>query len=264
MRDQLVTQLGVDRRTCTPPTACSTTPTWPSSLARPARAALPAVDGRHPAARLQRGDGSDIFAAMREGDMLVHHPYDAFDTSVERVHRPGRRRSRRAGDQAHDLPHVGRFADRAEPDPGRRAGQAGGGAGGAQGPLRRGDATSAGRGPSSAPACTWSTASPASRPTPSGADRPPRGRRHPPLRPHRHGQLPPDDGPAVHRLRAVHMRPGHRRGRRRPVQLPHRVRAAARYRKLLVARSTCATRILAEIVARSSRPTRTGQGHDRR
>jgi polyphosphate kinase len=30
------------------------------------------------------GDGVDIMAAMREGDLLVHHPYDSFATSVER------------------------------------------------------------------------------------------------------------------------------------------------------------------------------------
>ena len=35
-----------------------------------------------------RGEGdkaSDIFAAIREGDILVNHPYDAFSTSVERL-----------------------------------------------------------------------------------------------------------------------------------------------------------------------------------
>ncbi|WP_354701365.1 Polyphosphate kinase [Paraconexibacter sp. AEG42_29] len=36
--------------------------------------------------RLQGEDGArgDIFAAMRQGDVLVHHPYDSFSTSVER------------------------------------------------------------------------------------------------------------------------------------------------------------------------------------
>ncbi len=38
----------------------------------------------HP--RLREGDDeqADIFAAMRRGDVLVHHPYDSFHTSVER------------------------------------------------------------------------------------------------------------------------------------------------------------------------------------
>jgi polyphosphate kinase len=48
---------------------------------------------RHPAwsgvtqPRLQVGGGdqeADVMAAMREGDILVHHPYDSFATSVER------------------------------------------------------------------------------------------------------------------------------------------------------------------------------------
>ncbi|MGH2880021.1 MAG: polyphosphate kinase 1 [Solirubrobacteraceae bacterium] len=38
----------------------------------------------HP--RLLKGEGErpDVFGAMREGDVLVHHPYDSFATSVER------------------------------------------------------------------------------------------------------------------------------------------------------------------------------------
>ena len=30
------------------------------------------------------GEPADIFAAIRQGDMLVHHPFDSFTTSVER------------------------------------------------------------------------------------------------------------------------------------------------------------------------------------
>ena len=63
-------------------------------------------------------------------------------------------------------------------------------------------------------------------PRQGAARRAPRGRRRAQLRPHRHGQLPPHDGAAVHRLRAVHDRRGDRRRRRRHVQLPDRLRAA--------------------------------------
>jgi polyphosphate kinase len=37
-----------------------------------------------PRLRARSGRDVDVFAAMREGDILVHHPYDSFTTSVER------------------------------------------------------------------------------------------------------------------------------------------------------------------------------------
>jgi polyphosphate kinase len=38
----------------------------------------------HPRLLRHEGERPDVFAAMREGDVLVHHPYDSFSTSVER------------------------------------------------------------------------------------------------------------------------------------------------------------------------------------
>ena len=38
----------------------------------------------HPRLLRHEGERPDVLAAMREGDLLVHHPYDSFATSVER------------------------------------------------------------------------------------------------------------------------------------------------------------------------------------
>jgi polyphosphate kinase 1 len=38
----------------------------------------------HPRLLRHEGERPDVFAAMREADLLVHHPYDSFATSVER------------------------------------------------------------------------------------------------------------------------------------------------------------------------------------
>jgi polyphosphate kinase len=39
--------------------------------------------GLHPALRSPDGGPTDIFAAMRQGDVLLHHPYDSFGSSVQ-------------------------------------------------------------------------------------------------------------------------------------------------------------------------------------
>ncbi len=53
------------------------------SADRPDLKQEPFVPATHP--RLAEGEkATDVFAALREGDVLVHHPYDSFATSVQR------------------------------------------------------------------------------------------------------------------------------------------------------------------------------------
>ncbi|MHB8450272.1 MAG: RNA degradosome polyphosphate kinase [Mycobacteriales bacterium] len=52
-------------------------------LDRPDLRAQPFLSAPHP--RLKSDDGDpDVFAALRQGDVLVHHPYESFTTSVQR------------------------------------------------------------------------------------------------------------------------------------------------------------------------------------
>jgi polyphosphate kinase len=44
----------------------------------------PMVGITHPRLLRHEGERPDVLAAMRDGDLLVHHPYDSFATSVER------------------------------------------------------------------------------------------------------------------------------------------------------------------------------------
>ena len=44
----------------------------------------PWTPATRPALHAEEGEKADVFAAMREGDFIVHHPYDSFATSVER------------------------------------------------------------------------------------------------------------------------------------------------------------------------------------
>ncbi len=101
--------------------------------------------------------GEDLFAAIAARD-------HAAAPSVRFVRPGGRVRFERgqgpqgAGHQADAVSHQRRFADHAGLDAGRRKRQARHGPGGAEGPLRRGATTSAGRGKWNAPACTWCSA----------------------------------------------------------------------------------------------------------
>ena len=145
------------------------------------------------------------------------------------LRRAGRPRSRRPRDQADDVPHL----DAGEPDhprvdPRRGARQAGGGAGRAQGPVRRGGqhhvrprARAGGR----ARRVRGRRAEDAREDL---ARRATRGRRRPPVRPRRHRQLQPGHRSAVRGHRAPDGRPRDRGRSHRPVQPADRVQPAAR------------------------------------
>jgi polyphosphate kinase len=54
------------------------------ALDRPELAYEPWVGTTQPRLLATEEDGVNMFATLREGDLLVHHPYDAFSTSVQR------------------------------------------------------------------------------------------------------------------------------------------------------------------------------------
>ena len=143
------------------------------------------------------------------------------------VHHPGRRRSRRAHDQADALPDVGRLATRPVAHPGGRTRQAGRRARRDQGPLRRGGEHRLGP---EARACRRARRVRPGRAQDALEDRArraARGLRTAPVRAHRDRQLQPEDGAPVRGPGPADRSPGDRCRRHRPVQRPDRPVAPA-------------------------------------
>ena len=70
----------------------------------------------HPALQRRRAARvGDVFAALRGGDVLLHHPYDSFATSVQAFIEQAASGPRGARPQAHALPHQRRVAHRRRP-----------------------------------------------------------------------------------------------------------------------------------------------------
>ena len=91
----------------------------------------------HSSAEVETAAPPDVLEAMRDHDVLLHHPYDSLLHQRAALPRAGRRRPQGPGHQADAVPHLRRLPDRRRPDRRRRGGQAGPGPGGDQGPLRR-------------------------------------------------------------------------------------------------------------------------------
>ena len=194
---------------------------------RPARPEGPAVGRRVTPARLdgeRRRAARHLRRACARATCSCTTPTTRSRTSVEEFIRQAAVDPQGAGHQADAVPHVGRQPDRQVAHPGRRAGQAGGGAGRAQGPLRRAGQHRVGPRAGGGGRPRRLRPGRAQDPHQDRARRARRARRHPPLLPHRHRQLQLEDGPPLRGPRPAHRRPRHRRRPHPALQLPHRLR----------------------------------------
>ena len=177
---------------------------------RPARAQGRAVRAGHPPAAVGGRDAQERLRHPARGRRPGPPPLPLVRDQRAALHRAGRRRSARAGDQADALPHLRRLPDRHRADRGRRGRQAGRRPRRDQGPVRRGGQhhlgplAGAGRLPRRLRAGRPEDA------LQDGAGGPPGARRAAPVLPHRHRQLQPEDRPHLRGPRHPHRRPAGR------------------------------------------------------